>query len=210
MSVLSTRVRTARSRKNSSVIKKQRAVAYHEAGHAVALWSQGLRFSEASIIADELTDTLGHVRLHFPKWFRPDYDASTRSRLYAEKQIIADFAGKIAESRFVRRNVREGIWKDYKDAFNMACYFCSTPKTANTFLHFLFSMARDLIASRWWAVVAVANALVAERHLRHKDVVSIIDRAMQSKAHVSSAPHRRSRTRLSILNSPIRDGMNGR
>jgi hypothetical protein len=86
------------------ITKSDRATAYHEAGHAVALWAQGLRFRRASILPDAKEGTLGHVAHGFPKWFNPELDCSARHRILTENHTVVALAGEIAEKRFLGRN----------------------------------------------------------------------------------------------------------
>lgn len=66
----------------------------------------------------------------------------------------------------------------------MASCFCGSIETAEAFLNYLFFRARDLIETRWWAVEAVADALVTKRRLRYADVVAVINRGATNEQQI--------------------------
>ncbi len=159
----------------SSDLKRLKATAHHEAGHAVARWYQGLKFKEASIVPNSDEGTLGHVLSSLPKWFDPETDDTARVRLRAEKEIISCFAGQIAEQMFRGHRPRYGAHSDNQSAMNLGLYFASG-ETLEAFLHFLFLSSRDLVSRRWREIEWVAPELINGRRLTYEGVREVIDR----------------------------------
>jgi hypothetical protein len=159
-------------------LKRLKAIAHHEAGHAVARWCLGLRFRDASIIPNSDEGTLGHVlSCHMPKWFDPESTISPRVRLRIEKEIISSFAGQIAQTKFLGRKPRYGMHADNEGAVDIATYVASG-ETLNAFLHFLFLRSRDLVHAKWREIECVAEALISGRRLMYKDLIQVIDRGL--------------------------------
>ena len=83
----------------SSLCRKLRATACHEAGHAVAAWHTDLKFRRVTIKPED--DSLGHLmHSRFPKWFNPELDKGDRARMYAEHLIVVGSAWQLAEAKF--------------------------------------------------------------------------------------------------------------
>jgi hypothetical protein len=159
-------------------LKRLKAIAHHEAGHAVARWWLGLRFRDASIIPNSDEGTLGHVlSCHMPKWFDPESTISPRVRLRIEKEIISSFAGQIAQAKFLGRKPRYGMHADNEGAVDIATYVASG-ETLDAFLHFLFLRSRDLVHAKWREIECVAEALISGRRLMYKDLIRVIDRGL--------------------------------
>jgi hypothetical protein len=162
-----------------------KATAYHEAGHAVASWYQGLKFKEASIVPNSDEGTLGHVlTCRFPKWFDPEIDATPKVRLRAEAEIMSLFAGQIAEAKFRGRKPRFGMESDNQHAVEFGRYFASGD-TLEAFLHFLFLSSRDLVNRRWREIGWVAEELLSGKRLTYNCVKEVIDRGYGFKPAAS-------------------------
>ena len=70
--------------------RELRAIAHHEAGHAVAAWRLGLKFRRVTIKSE--CDSLGHVlNVRGPKWLNDELGIIW---------IVYDMAGQIAEEKF--------------------------------------------------------------------------------------------------------------
>ena len=78
-----------------------RATAYHEAGHAVVAWHEGIRIRSASIMPTEAT--AGHVVLK-PLLEGVQLDATREGahRARAERHARVSLAGEIAQQRYDR------------------------------------------------------------------------------------------------------------
>src|SRR6185437_15760265 len=93
--------------------RKMEAVAYHEAGHAVAalLLHRPLRY--VTIVPDKARGTLGH-------------DLTPRRRTILEREIMVLLAGEVAEREFRGWHNRVGSRSDYEKAHNCARAICAT------------------------------------------------------------------------------------
>src|SRR5437899_2222762 len=87
------------------------ATAYHEAGHAVAAVEFNLGLRMATIEPEE--DSLGHDHIGHPPahcyWDKEAFN-EYRARRYAEAGIQMDFAGHIAECRFLGKRALRYTW----------------------------------------------------------------------------------------------------
>ena len=154
--------------------KEHHAVAYHEAGHAVAAWCKELKFRYVTVKPDAGAGSLGHVLCGFPKWFQPDVESSDRIRLHAERHIIVNFAGQHAETRFRGKRPRYGMYRDNKQTVELASYLFDLEETMEAYLHYCFLASRDLVATNWAAIKAVAAALLERQTLSRRDVIEAI------------------------------------
>ena len=157
--------------------RELRAIAYHEAGHAVAAWRLGLKFRRVTIKSED--DSLGHVlNVRGPKWLNDEIGVigSVRARLHAERYIVYGMAGQIAEEKF--RGHRPHPWThsdDDRSAIVLAMRAIpGSQRTVNAFLHYCFENARDIINSQWPQVTAVAAALLAQQTLTYEETLEVI------------------------------------
>jgi hypothetical protein len=171
------------------VTRELRSTAYHEAGHAVAIWFYGRKFKKASIIPNEKEGTLGHVLGIVPKWLDPKilemggaYGADERRhRYYAEQRMIELFAGAAAESRYLRHHVSTGWEHDLRVAHDYASCFCGSSRTTSAFLEYTRCAAADLVRSHWWVVAIVARELIRHRELSYDNVQEAIRRGAERR-----------------------------
>ena len=98
-------------------------------------------------------------------------DKSPRS---PEALIITDFAGQPAEGHFRGRRPRFGYHSDNELAADLSFYFFGSIETREAFLKLCFYQSRDLVVSRWWAVEAVALALLERKRLTEAEVIAAI------------------------------------
>ncbi|MGC2161247.1 MAG: hypothetical protein WA634_05010 [Silvibacterium sp.] len=120
-----TGVTKTRSRPNRT------ATAYHEAGHAVAAWAQGVKVLKASIIPDAETD--GWVQ-HAPVWknVNLEVDRSARAAGKIRENIVICLAGGQAQRRYAPRSLRN--WhrgSDYEGAVDLAFDYCGSEASAS-------------------------------------------------------------------------------
>src|SRR5258708_314252 len=134
-----------------------RASAHHEAGHAVAALSQGLKFKYTTIRPKD--DSLGQVKYsRIPRWFDPESGNSDRTRFLAERYIVRCFAGQFAEGKFRGKRPTFGSMSDDKAAAEMAFHLFGSSETTSAFLRFCFLSSRDLVNAHWREIRAVAKA----------------------------------------------------
>jgi hypothetical protein len=159
----------------SQPAKKDRelqATAYHEAAHAVVALRLGLKFRHVTIKPG--SDCLGHLMCsRLPKWFNPEINKGDRVRMLAERHIIVDFAGQIAETRFLGSNPRFGMHEDNYHAVDLALYFCGSRKTWEAYLDYCFEASRDIVNSQLRVIEATATVLLVRQTLSYRDVLGL-------------------------------------
>jgi hypothetical protein len=158
--------------------KRKRAIAataYHEAGHAVAAWRFCLKFKRVTIKPDADAGSLGDVLHRVPNWFRPDIESSDRVSLRAERHIITDFAGQLAEAKFRGRPPRFGMESDNQSAANMAFRLSGSPETVEAYLKYCWFAARDLVNGQWPQIEVLAASLLKRQTLKYEEVLEAID-----------------------------------
>ncbi len=157
--------------------RELRAIAHHEAGHAVVAWRLGLKFRRVTIKSEG--DSLGHVlNVKGPKWLNDEFGAilSIRARLRAERHIVYGMAGQVAEEKFRgRRPDPRAHSDDDRSAIVLAMRAIpGSQRTVNAFLHYCFESARDIVDSQWPQVTAVAAALLAQGTLTYEETLEAI------------------------------------
>lgn len=164
--------KNALERMSAKAFRRLQEVAWHEAGHAVAMFFLHIPFRHATIKSDE--DSLGHVLSKTPRWFQPDCDNSDRQGLYGEKRIISLFAGRHAQALFLGRKPRWGYEHDYHAVVHLSGYLVSPGETENAFLRYLNFRARDLVNRRTQFIEAVAWALLEFETIDRDEVCEAI------------------------------------
>lgn len=162
------------------------ATAYHEAGHAVVAFYLCIAFKYVTIIPGK--GCFGHLK---PKpLFRSSENPGVICRLFhdnkydrvrrkAEKNATVLMAGMEAQRRFRPSSVRSyhGT-KDDTDVLDYLEYFAAD-KELWFWQKQLRAQAKNLIASHWPAVEAVAAALLERKRLTGDEVRAVIDAASQ-------------------------------
>ena len=88
-----------------------REVAHHEAAHTVFHLKLGMRQGRVTIRPDASRGTLGQAQLRRPKWINhPPTPAreEQRLRIQAENEILALYAGRIAQAKYAGRGIDWG------------------------------------------------------------------------------------------------------
>ena len=159
------------------------ATAYHEAGHAVAAHFLKIPITKVTIEPDD--DSLGHVRRkNLP---RPVYEALRSGGLTLhmidkiERNIIMPLAGGAAERRHRGRSNYVGSWQDRDRVVDFVDRLSASGEEASAYYRLQLVRARGLIESKWYAVEAVAQALLAATTLTGEDVKRIVHEAMRQQ-----------------------------
>ena len=157
--------------------KQLKAIAYHEAGHAVAAKYHGLAAKSLSIIPDQ--NSLGRY-IHQP-YFRnidPSYDASPRAQRRIENMVIVSLAGPQAQRRCHPR----GHWKrnaqgDWEQAVKLLGYLCGDEEEVGLYCALLDYRACSFLNEPdvWECIGVVADALLAHKELKGKQITEIIE-----------------------------------
>jgi ATP-dependent Zn protease len=153
--------------------------AYHEAGHVVAAFMQGVPVRSVTIVPDKLEAYLGLVQHgDLTRGVNLETDNSSRIRSRIEKLIVVGFAGTAAQRKYDRRSWRSfHSFGDDKSAALLADAVCSSPAASEAFLKWLAVTADDLIAAHWSDVEKIAKALVEEKTLTRARVRELLSPA---------------------------------
>jgi ATP-dependent Zn protease len=146
--------------------------AYHEAGHFVAAYvgKRSPAIRHLSIVPKG--DTLGHV-LPFPTpSFRPDIDPQLQRVV---DTIVIYLAGSAAEKRFAGRVDHGSSEEDYGSAVSLGMHVVTADRELELFVNWLDERAAEVIDLHWWAVRAVAEALMVRKKMTGKEAREVID-----------------------------------
>jgi hypothetical protein len=177
---------------------RERATAFHEAGHAALASRLGRYFRYVTIKPSkdaQGTTSLGHVRNSgAPKWLLRQTEftgISPSQRLFLEDQAIIGLAGQIAERRFYRRF--KGLSSSAKRAIDrrllrgatgdrglagdlMFEFLCraGSLKAEEAYAKWCECVSECLVDLEWRAITALAAALVERKTIKHADAVKIL------------------------------------
>jgi hypothetical protein len=150
--------------------RKMEAVAYHEAGHAVAalLLHRPLRY--VSIVPDKERGILG-------------YDLMPRRRTLLEREIMVLLAGEVAEEEFRGWRNRVGARSDYDKAHKCARAICETDEEAVAYVTWLrVRIANQILGPVPWSIIkAVAADLLVRERLTVAEVRVIRSRVLNMR-----------------------------
>ncbi len=147
------------------IIKKP--TAYHEAGHAVASWLQGIEIEEASIMPDEKEGTLGCVSTDIiPDCIYEDFETgyTLRAEERVRKEVIVLFAGHEAE-RLVSGRISKVSWESDRNK----AYELMSRVTGDKILY--VSHSHHEITCLWLKLLRVQARAVVNSH---KDLISAL------------------------------------
>jgi hypothetical protein len=146
------------------------AIAYHEAGHAVAalLLHRPLRY--VTIVPDKERGILG-------------YDLTPRRRTSLEREIMVFLAGEVAEEEFRGWRNRVGSRSDYAKAHSYARAICETAEEAVAYLAWLrVRTANQILGPGPWLIIeAVAAELLVRERLTVAEVRAVRSRVLNMR-----------------------------
>lgn len=156
--------------------------AYHEAGHAVMAYIQGVDIK--SLTVGRHTRSPKRVIAHPSNnnWFQ---FASTRSEI--EQQILILVAGQIAQ--YLLTGVHGNRGKDFPYARRLASHLINEETELNAYLQWLWVRARNILNNplNWAAVTILAKAISEETEIRGIRTIdgcrakAIIEQALRHK-----------------------------
>jgi hypothetical protein len=154
--------------------KRDRIVAFHEAGHAVVGWRVGLWPRGVSIVSSG--DAAGHVE-HKLGIDPVELECRSPYRLMnaVTKNIMVSLAGEIAQRRHDPRSVRRYQGRsDRLHAAHLAAAVGAEGEEAEAMLRWLALRTEKVVAGHWRFVERVADTLVSERTLRRARFVELV------------------------------------
>jgi hypothetical protein len=151
------------------------AIAYHEAGHAVAAWSSRFKLIGASI--EPQAGSSGRLQFKNPlKRIRLDLPGdSPRTRIRVENAVITCLAGPLAQRRYRPRAYRH--WHgsdDHARALDLAIRLCGSGPSTAAYLKWLNIRTKQLLDVHWASVERVANGLLNKGTLDADDLLSLM------------------------------------
>src|SRR5262245_54406910 len=149
------------------------ATAYHEAGHALAAWKNGIGIRRISIVPKG--DKLGRLQRRTPlRAIHFEWDGSDRARMRAEKLIEVSLAGPAAQRRFKPSSFRHcQAHSDHRQAVDLADYLNGNSEQAQLYLRWMERRASDLVANFWPLVEALALVLLERRTMTGKEAAEV-------------------------------------
>lgn len=171
------------------------ATAYHEAGHVVVGWWEGVgrRLLEASIVADPTAGTLGHVkRVGWPRvrdielgsdgrpkrsyrGLRPDFDDPDLVERHLRPEVVELYAGVLGERQWSGRRYNwTGAVSDLRTADDYITYTVGSPEQARLFGKFLWQVALDAVTAHWDDVERLAQELLVRRTMSGRAVEELL------------------------------------
>lgn len=154
-------------------MSKDRATAYHEAGHAVM--SHLLRCKVVSVTLGEQDDSLGSVTGHAPgAWFQPDVNGDRRTCSYIENQVLILMSGEAAEFLYTGVHNADGMSSDFSTAVSLAARLMGDNEEIEAYLNWMRIRARNMLRNprNWRLVEALATALLAEKPANGLRIIS--------------------------------------
>lgn len=139
-----------------------RAVAYHEAGHAVMAWSYGTELYAATVNGDEGTTDHGNPLFGVDiEWSEPDPAERLTARDLAEQAIRCSLAGDVAqEIGMGARPDPAGGEDDRLRAWEILGHLVGSTEELEAYANLLEIQARQRLRRLWPAVEALAGELV--------------------------------------------------
>jgi ATP-dependent Zn protease len=159
-----------------------RALAHHEAGHAVMAFRLGRGATKVSIIKDEVS--LGRLIPTKLTSFHPDIETDRRTRWRVEQSIRIYLAGPIAEEIYTGKTNIVGASSDNGSAADLALSWCGPEDVASAFLRWLhLDTAAELnVPFVWAAVEALAEELLEKNEIGWRAARRVMNTAMMRHA----------------------------
>ncbi len=156
----------------SSAIDRRAHAAYHEAGHAVAAWEQGIEIQSLTIPAD--ADRGSDARMHHLAELIGDFawDTTAENRIKMESLVFVTLAGPVAEKLAAHNNYDSvHAQNDREHAIELAAYFMS-PEVTEKYLVYIDAWLEDFFAKplQWAAVEELAENLLAKEKLSGEEI----------------------------------------
>lgn len=156
--------------------QKLKAIAFHEAGHAVMCWCEGVAVRTISILPedeveslDSISDTGSHCHM--------DLDPRPKKRSRMEKLVKVCLAGPYAQRRYQpRSHWRADGEYDFGSAAELINSFTGSDREAEAYLHLLEIQTQQELEHEniWMRVEALASALVEKKKLSARKIRSIL------------------------------------
>jgi len=162
--------------------------AYHEAGHAVAMWTLGLGVKRVSI--EPKGDLLGHAEPALQYDDPPHHDLYAR-RFIVEQNVLYLHAGDVA-ARLLRPSVGLGQASTDHQSIHRWMYTVEDSGTTQiTWCNYLWQRAYDLLhwPGNWFLVIGLAQQLLQHRTLHEAEATRYLHFAGERLKHDPRMPN---------------------
>jgi len=165
---------------------RRKLAAYHEAGHAVVAYDQGVRVHGISIVPDD--GRMGHIAIDTLLLNRlaPTFQTNkgARNRFTMERHVMVLQGGHAAVHRLVPGSVEladtvNGEGSDQNIAMSLLEAFATGDREAEKYYHWLDARTEGIMANpmRWFQVRILAEALLEQQQLGARKVRDVIREA---------------------------------
>jgi hypothetical protein len=154
---------------------REKATAYHEASHAVAAISLGIRLRKRGISIERDEDSRGRAYVHKALRANSELKATDAQRVKAEKDVIVYLAGYEGQRIFCPRS-RGGYGRDHQEAATLICHFAGTEREVDAYMKLLQIRTEQLLSMEHIQskIKAVAKALIERKRLSAAEVETIV------------------------------------
>lgn len=163
------------SKKSRSFQSDYEKTAYHEAGHATVAWVQGIGVRRVSL-PDRICE-YGPVPDQFQEFPTTTAENHRLNRIAAE-DWVRGYAGLAAEAVYTGQDPRKKVATSQDEAFIAnsvtACVDVDDPEAVWSLIEKAWKRSIRILRKNWWAVEAVAEALLREQELDHRGFLSVI------------------------------------
>ena len=161
--------------------KKLESTAYHEAGHAVVAFELEIPVESVTIAPDE--ESVGSMIYQRRLQKLDDYGSiSARRRATLEAHVRVLIAGWIAEKRFNPKGFRRsGAQEDQRTLITIVFLLSNSEKEARLYHRLLEVQTVQIVNRRWFAIKALAAALLKKETLSGEEAGKLIMKAFQDE-----------------------------
>ena len=156
------------------------ATAYHEAGHAVVAFHEGIRLTSGTIIPT--VDFDGMV-IYASPFGRSNFGSSRSNadRLKAERYVRATLAGHLAQRRFDRGSLLEcHADLDRHTADCILSPFTTSERELSAWLRLLGIQVEQILEIRWPWVKALAKELMEHKKMSGRQMQDCFDNVLKA------------------------------
>jgi hypothetical protein len=155
-----------------------KAIAHHEAGHAVIGWMRGATaLMEISIVPDDVEGTLGHVRrrhMTAAKIRRIEAGEPRDARRLVEPLLQSFYAGVVAEKRLGGRPDWAGATRDTQEAARLVTAVTGSAREAKAYSDWQLIATEDAVGLWWTQIETLASVLLDHPTLRATEARKIV------------------------------------
>ncbi len=159
-------------------VQTRRALAYHEAGHALLRLHLGLDIKEVSIVYDEETKSRGHVTGELPqdKHIKELGNHLLASLVLLVEEGMIRVAGPEAKELITGRKPGKWAHRDYRVDLWSEEGKKMGPEEREAFLHWIVERVKPLLNSKRHYLDAIAEALFQHKELSGGEIQDIMSK----------------------------------